>query len=63
MTILHGGNQCTSSTNQDIDCTLYNKGWEFVSCRKATGVVTKNERGQLLLVKRADIKSGKAAKK
>lgn len=38
MTVLHDGKRCTAK-RQSKNCVLYNKGWDFKSCRSAGAVV------------------------
>lgn len=46
MTVLHTGHQCTPGDEED-DCTLYQKGWKFISCRRAD---LAEERGHVVIV-------------
>jgi hypothetical protein len=58
LTVLHGGDQCRDEDHQEHDCVLYQKTWDFISCRPATGIIIKEGRSDLRVVGTSTIKSG-----
>lgn len=59
MTILHDGDQCQDENHQNKSCTLYQKTWDFVSCRKSDSAIVLINKKEIHLVPISKIKKVK----